>query len=274
MWKRLLDLKFYEYAEDVSAAWFATRIKRVGNSRKSMFQEQLGHIGGGSQTLVDALVAAIEAKGGAIHLGTPVMEVVSDGGTVKGIRSQKGMETFDHVISTAPTPLVSRMIPGLTDAEKAAYDAIDNIGCVCLVMKLKKPVTEHFWVNVIDDEMEIPGLIEFSNLRGMLDHVVYVPYYMPVTHPKFVKPDAFFADEAFGYVKRINSAISEDDLIGYHVGRLKHAQPICGPGFSRRIPEIQTSIDGLQVADTCFYYPEDRGISESVRVAKEMVAKI
>jgi hypothetical protein len=36
------------------------------------------------------------------------------------------------------------------------------------------------------------------------------------------------------------------------------------------LPSIQTSIAGLQIADTCFYYPEDRGISESVRLGKMM----
>ena len=36
------------------------------------------------------------------------------------------------------------------------------------------------------------------------------------------------------------------------------------------IPPVQTPVSGLQVADTCFYYPEDRGISESVRYGKMM----
>ena len=53
-----------------------------------------------------------------------------------------------------------------------------------------------------------------------------------------------------------------------HVGRLRHAQPVCEPGFLSKIPKVQTEIAGLQIADTCFYYPEDRGISESVRYGK------
>jgi hypothetical protein len=40
------------------------------------------------------------------------------------------------------------------------------------------------------------------------------------------------------------------------------------------IPKTQTPVVGLQVADTCFYYPEDRGVSESVRWAKLMAAAI
>ena len=40
------------------------------------------------------------------------------------------------------------------------------------------------------------------------------------------------------------------------------------------IPNTQTPVAGLQVADTCFYYPEDRGVSEGVRWAKLMAAAI
>jgi protoporphyrinogen oxidase len=100
--------------------------------------------------------------------------------------------------------------------------------------------------------------------------IVFVPYYMPTTHPKFGWPDNELIDEAFGYMKRINPALSRDDILGVKVARLKHAQPICEPGFAAKIPPIQTPIDGLQIADTCFYYPEDRGISESVRMGREM----
>jgi hypothetical protein len=37
---------------------------------------------------------------------------------------------------------------------------------------------------------------------------------------------------------------------------------------------VQTSIAGLQIADTCFYYPEDRGIAESVRLGEAMAAAV
>ena len=68
MWRPLFDLKFYEFADNISAAWLWTRIKRVGTSRKSLFQEELGYIDGGSETLVRALVDAIEKRGGAVRL--------------------------------------------------------------------------------------------------------------------------------------------------------------------------------------------------------------
>jgi protoporphyrinogen oxidase len=97
---------------------------------------------------------------------------------------------------------------------------------------------------------------------------------MPVTHPKFAKDDAFFREEGLRYLQMINPALSDDDLVAFHVGRLKHAQPVCPPGFLSMIPPVQTVIEGLQIADTCFYYPEDRGVSEGARLAREMAERI
>ncbi len=276
MWKPLFDLKFFEYADNVSAAWIWTRVKRTGRSRTSIFQEQLGYIEGGSQTLVDRLIERIGALGGTISLGNPVSKVVSENGKVTGIEAADGFHPADYVISTVPTPLLSGMIPDLPADWKAKYDAIENIGVCCLLFRLKKSVTPHFWLNIIEPDIEIPGIIEFSNLRPVPSNetVVYVPYYMPITHPKFSWDDQKLLDEAFSYIQRINPAITGDDIIATKVGRLRHAQPICEPGFAAKIPSLQTPIAGLQIADTCFYYPEDRGVSESARLAKEMVTRI
>jgi protoporphyrinogen oxidase len=274
MWRPLFDLKFYEFADNISAAWLWTRIKRVGTSRKSLFHEELGYIDGGSETLVRALVERIEMQGGSVRLGQPVTEVLIEHGALKGVLSVGRVEAYDCVISTIPTPLVSKIIPRLPDKVKKAYDAINNIAVVCLVFKLKRSVTPNFWVNVFDPSMNIPGFVEFSRLRPTTDTIVYIPYYMPATSPDWRRSDAEFISEAFGYLKRVNPSLTDADLIDARAGRLRFAQPICPPGFGAMIPETQTPVAGLQVADTCFYYPEDRGISESVRWAKLMAEAI
>lgn len=274
LWRRLFDLKFFEYANDISAAWIWTRIKRVGTSRSSLMQEQLGYIDGGSQALIDALVQAIAGRGGGLRLGARVSEITSEAGCVTGLIADGERIAFDAVISTVPTPFVSALVPGLTDADKARYDAIRNIGVICVLLKLARPVSRHFWLNVNDAAIDIPGIVEFSNLRHLPDTVVYVPYYMPQTHPKFSRSSEDFVAEAFGYLRRLNPALQAGDLKASHVGRLRYAQPVCPPGFLAKIPKVQTAISGLQIADTCFYYPEDRGISESVRYGKLMARAI
>ena len=274
LWDKLFTLKFFEYSGRVSAAWMWTRLKRVGTSRRSIFQEEMGYIEGGSETLVKRLVERIEAMGGRIHLACAASEVHIENGAVAGVSANGVRHDFTHVLSTMPLPLVPKLIPGLSTATKDAYARLENIGVVCVVHKLKRSVTRNFWVNTNDPAIEIPGIVEFSNLRPVDDHVVYVPYYMPLTHPKFARSDADLIGESFGYLKRINPALQDSDRITSAVGRLKYAQPICPPGFLKMLPPIESEIAGLQIADTSSYYPEDRGISEGVRVAREMAARV
>jgi protoporphyrinogen oxidase len=274
LWKPLFDLKFYEFADDISAAWIWTRIKRLGTSRRSLLQEELGYIEGGTRTLIDALASAIQSLGGEIRLSARVEEVTISDGQVTGVAVNGATAPFDHVISTIPTPLVSRTIPGLPPDLKAAYAAIDNIGVACLVFKLRTSVTKHFWVNISDERAAIPGFVEFSNLRPLPHTVVFVPYYMPLTHPKWAYSDSRLLDEAFRCLQMVNRRLSDADVLDTRVGRLRFAQPICPPGFAARIPPAQTPVGGLQVADTCYYYPEDRGIAESVRYGGLMARAI
>jgi protoporphyrinogen oxidase len=274
LWAPLFKLKFFEYADDISAAWIWTRFKRVGTSRRSLMQEELGYIEGGSEALVSALMRAIIGNGGIVRLNTPAARIETEGGRVTGVTASGELFPADAVISTMPTPYVSGIVPDLPAAARARYESIANIGVVCAVFRLKRSITPHFWVNISDPRFEIPGIVEFSNLRPTGDTVVYIPYYMPVTHPKFSKNDAFFRAEGFGYLKLLNPALREDDIVALYVGRLRHAQPVCPPGFAAMLPPVETSIEGLQIADTCFYYPEDRGISESVRLGKLMAERV
>ncbi len=236
-----------------------------------MMQEELGYIEGSSQTLVDALCSTIRARGGQICVSCPAQSILTRHGAVTGVATPRGVLEADAVISTVPTPFVSAMVPDLPDEWKAKYDAIKNLGICCLVFKLKRSISPHFWINISDPQIAVPGLIEFSNLRPVGNEaVVYLPYYMPTDNPKFSWTDQALLDEAFGYIQQVNPALTRDDVIASHVARLRYAQPICPPGFAGMIPPIQTPIRGLQIADTCFYYPEDRGISESVRLGREM----
>lgn len=274
-WKPLFQYKFYEYADNISAAWIWMRIRRTGRSRRNMFQEELGYIEGGSLTLINALIQGIKAHGGRVNLNEGAQRVLVESGRVNGIRTASRTVSADAVISTVPTPLVPSLVPDLPEEWKKRYEAIQNIGVICVIFKLRRSVSPHFWVNVSEPDIEIPGIIEFTNLRPLgQDTIIYVPYYMPVTHKKFSWPDDILLKEAFACLQRVNPALIESDIGGTKVARLRYGQPICEPGFAAKIPPVQTPIAGLQIADTCFYYPEDRGIAESVRLGSSMAKSL
>lgn len=270
LWERLFKLKFHHYTDNLSAAWIWARIRRMGQSRRSIFQEQLGYIEDGSETLLNRLQDEIEAKGGRVLLNTPVQEVISDNHKVTAIKVGDNEVKYEQVISTIPLQYVPHIIPQLPDEHLRQYKQVENIGVVCLLFKLKKAVTPNFWLNISDENFEIPGIIEMSNLRPLSEHTVYVPYYMPQSLEKFKWSDEQFAAEAKAYIKKLNPDLTEDDFIDINVSRYAFAQPICQPDFAHHLPPMRSAINGLFIADTSYYYPEDRSISESIHLGKQL----
>jgi len=273
LWRRLFDYKFYDYTDNLSAAWIWSRIRRIGRSRYSLFREKLGYLEGGSETLLQAMRADIEVHGGEIRLKSPISKVVIEAGGVCGVDVAGQFISFDKVISTIPLPYVPKLIPDLPSDILERFQSINNIAVVCVIVKLRKALTGNFWLNINDPEMDIPGLVEYSNLRPLDQHIVYVPFYMPGEHPKFSESNQAFLDKVRGYLKKINPLLIDEDFIDMHASRYRYAQPICEPGYLDKLPPVALPVKGLWVADTSYYYPEDRGISESIsfgrKIAKE-----
>lgn len=270
LWRRLFDYKFYNYAGNLSAAWIWSRIRRIGRSRYSLMREKLGYLEGGSSTLLDALHADIQHHGGEVRLSSPVQRIVIEGDRVRGVQVGGEQLAFDKVISTVPLPFVPRLAPDLPDSILAKFRALNNIAVVCVIAKLRKPVSVNFWVNTNDPDMDIPGIVEYTNLHPMDAHIVYVPFYMPGEHERYGDSDEVFADKVQRYLRMINPQLAADDFIDVRVSRYRHAQPICEPGFLDRLPPRKLPVQGLWVADTSHYYPEDRGISESIGFGRAM----
>ena len=272
LWRRLFEYKFYQYSQDVSAAWIWSRIRRIGRSRRSLFAEQLGYLDGGSETLLQAMRRDIEQHGGEIRLSSPVSRVVLDADGVRGVESQGQFFAFEKVISTIPLPHVPALIPDLPAAVLTQLRALKNMAVVCVIVKLRRAVSDNFWLNTNDEEMDIPGLVEYSNLRPLDGHVVYVPFYMPSEHEKFAQPDQVFLDKVRRYLKKINPALVDEDFLALRASRYRYAQPLCEPGYLQRLPQL--SVPGLWLADTSCYYPEDRGISESIAFGRKLARTV
>lgn len=270
LWRRLFDYKFYDYTSNLSAAWIWSRIRRIGRSRYSLFKEKLGYLEGGSETLLHSMHADINKHGGEVRLLCPVTKVIIHNGVVSGVETLGGIENFDTVISTIPLPYVPKLMPDLPEAVLSQFRAVKNIAVVCVIVKLRKSLTENFWLNTNDPEMDIPGIVEYSNLRPLEHSIVYVPFYMPGEHPKFAEPDEAFLEKVKKYFKKINPSLKDEDFLDIRASRYRFAQPIGIPGYLETIPDAKLPIDGLWVADTSYYYPEDRGISESIDFGRKM----
>lgn len=270
LWRKLFELKFFEFTEDLSAAWIGTRIKRVALSRRNLFQETMGYLEGGSETLLDRMEAFIRERGGRIHLSAGIDRVNSVDNKVTGVTANGIEHAHDVVISTAPLQYVPRLVPDLPAEFTARINTIRNIPVACVILKLRQPISPNFWMNINDPEIGIPGVIEYSNLNPMDKAVLYAPFYMPKTHPKWGHTNEALIEEVIGYLGKLNPSFRRDWILASYCHRYEFAQTICPPGFYDMLPPMQTPLEGFFMADTSYYYPEDRSINESIAVGTKL----
>ena len=276
LWERTFRLKFFEYTDNLSASWIGTRIKRIALSRRNLFNESLGYIEGGSATVLDGMSAEVRRLGGRVHVSSGVEEVVSADGAVTGVRTGGEFRPFGAVLSTAPIQYVPGFVPGLPAAFADGIRRLQNIPVACVILKLRHAVSENFWMNISDASIDIPGVIEYSNLNPGThegEHILYAPFYMPKTHPKWSLPNDALIDEVVGYLGKLNPHFRSDWVLARHCHRYEFAQAICPPGFQAMLPPMRTPLIGFFMADTAYYYPEDRSISESLQVGSRLAAE-
>ena len=275
LWQKLFAYKFYEHSDSLSAAWIWSRIRRLGQSRRWL-KETLGYLEGGSQGWIDALEERLRALGCEIQLSSPVLAIrsLSNGGGAM-LRTAAGEHHFDAVSSTVPLPLVAPMLKagGADPALVALYANQISVACACVVLQTNKPITGNFWTNINDARFAIPGIIEFSNLRPLQGHIAYVPYYMPASHPDYQRPDQAFIADSIACLKAINPDLSDADVLAAHCSRYRYAQPVCGTHFQQSLPPLHP-LPGITTVDTTVYYPEDRGIAESVGYGRELARQV
>ena len=94
-----------------------------------MFREKLGHLEGGTQTLVDALIREIESNGGQILLSEKVK-------TIKCFETHGIVETLSssfkasHVICTTPLQELPLIEPPFNSELSKKYNGFIAIGCI------------------------------------------------------------------------------------------------------------------------------------------------
>ena len=110
-------------------------------------------------------------------------------------------------------------------------------------------------------------LAYFAVLSGFCVKILYIPFYLHKDDSKYKESDKVFFNKVIEYCKKINSDFDESWILAKKIHRYEYAQPVCPPGFLKMLPSIKTDVDGLYIADTSHCYPEDRSITESIRVA-------
>lgn len=278
IWKPLLKGKFGKEAENISAVWFWNKIKLRGSSRNEKAREELLYIENGFGSVTDRLATVLKEKGCAIHTSSPVEKIVIENGEVKGVISNGMTLSATHVLATVPLPIFTKMTPELPQPYLQKCSAIRYLGNICLVLRLKKSLSETYWLNVSDPNFPFVGVIEHTNMDPKEkydgEHIAFISKYLGTDEDLFKLSNEEYFKYCLPFIKRIFPAFSEDWLHGYACWRAEYSQPVITKHYSSIIPEEKTPIKNLWLSTMAQVYPEDRGTNYAVREGRKVGLRI
>ena len=273
----LLDAKFGERKDDVSAAWFLGRVKFRGE-RDLLRGEVLGYFEGGFGRLLDALVEAVGHD--HIETGTRVTDVGVTDGRVTSVTLDDGEERVEK-----SEGVVVATMPNVLEALTGYECDVDFQGALCAVVTLEEPLTDTYWLNVAHDA-PFGALVEHTNFvppeRYGGDHLLYVASYVQsLDDPRWQASDAELRDLWLSEIASMFPAFDRTTVSEFRLARAPRAAPVYERGYLDLVVPYDLA---EEVAEGVYYagmaspaqYPErslDGGVVAGYECADRIAAK-
>ncbi|MFC6613500.1 NAD(P)/FAD-dependent oxidoreductase [Halopenitus salinus] len=292
----LLDAKFGDRKEDVSAAWLLGRIKFRGE-RDLLRGEVLGYLEGSFAVLLDALVDAV----GREHVTTNarVTDVGFSGGEAEATaepiddsdaEAAVGNGAVETITVETPAGTTTREVDGVVVAampnvleDLTGYRcAIDFQGAVCAVLTMDEPLSNTYWLNVAD-EAPFGALIEHTNFvppeRYGGDHLLYVASYVQSPEERnWQEDDDALSDRWISGIEELFPDFSRERVREVRISRNPRAAPVYERGYLETVIPYDLAderLSGVYYAGMASraQYPE-RSLNGGVVAGREVADRI
>lgn len=277
-WEPLLKNKFGDFSGYVSAAWLHDRVLSRSRSGLSGASGKLGYLEGGFSWLFARLAEEIGKQGGRIITGCPVSTIEPTGsGTGPFVLNGDRDHLYNSCMVTLPIPSFIELCPWLPGDYRNRLAAIDYAHSLCLILRLKEPLSPFYWLNIGDASFPFAVVVEHTNWMDKKDyggqHIVYLSRY--VTSFKddlWTAPDKVLFDTFCRFLKKIFPHFRESSVLGSHVCRDRYTQPIFKTHYSRSIPPFATPVKNFFLVNTSQFYPHSRCMNTSFIAAQKFTA--
>jgi protoporphyrinogen oxidase len=273
-WLPLLRSKLGENYKVTSAAFIWTTIQRLYAARRTgLKREMFGYVAGGYARILSVFGKRLEEEGVTIRLSSPIKRIASDQGQLEIETSHGHKQSFDKVVVTAPAPVADTLCEGLNEEERRRLRGIRYQGIVCASLLLKKPLTEFYVTNILDEGFPFTGVIGTSTLvdkEKYLDgyDLVYLPRYLPVDHPFFAESDEAVETLFLEHLGRMYPDFRREDVAAFRVSRVRYVCPLSTLHYSENIPNMATSVPGLYLVNSSQILNGTLNVNETVQLAE------
>ena len=278
VWSPLFRSKFGKYADNVSAAWLWSKLVQRGGSRSKGGAEVLGYLKGGYGLLFTTMEKKLAEQNVRIHKRSSVEAIVSESGSVTGLKVHGEIIPFTHIIACTQLPDFLDIVGGVPESYRKELEKIGFLGNVTLVLKLNRRLSDTYWINVTDPECPFVGVIEQTNLLDEThyggSHFAYISRYMDTDDPLYqMTPQDLFAVYR-PWLQKVFPEFSDKWLDDLMLWRDPHSQAVVTTGYRTRVPDMKTPLKGLFLSTMAQIFPEDRQMSNGVKFARKAARMI
>ncbi len=266
----LLDAKFGDRKDDVSAAWLLGRIQFRGE-RDLLRGEILGYLNGGFGILIDALIDAIGRD--AITTNAPVTRLTFTDTPTPPTPETTSPPTTDSepppTQSSPGTPIETPegSVSSLTVTPSSAAEsetqtyAVDSVvvatmpdvlqeltgytcdiefqGSVVAVVSMDEPLLDTYWLNIADDA-PFGALIEHTNFippeRYGGEHLLYIARYVQdPTDPIWQRPDDTIQSRWLTGIEELFPQFNPETINWMRIARNTKTAPIYERGYLNHV---------------------------------------
>lgn len=269
LWKQLFRKKFGKYAENITTSFFWARISKR--------TKQLGYIQGGFQTFIDYL-EHINIKNDVVIKKNTTIKSVEIEGERFVIKSEGNEEIFDAVISTLPTPVLTKVASGLfTDSYLEKLRSLEYLSAMVLVLETEHPILKStYWLNISTPEIPMMFVGQHTNFVDPQHygdrHLAYIGYYLENEDPLMKKTKEELITYLSPHLKTISG--STPHIINSYHWRAPYAQPIFNKTFVANRPDFVTPRKNFYIANLDMTFPYDRGTNYAVALGKKVAEMI
>ena len=276
IWLPLLRAKLGESYRVASAAFIWATIARMYAARRSgMKKELFGYVRGGYARILDRYTAALKSRGVELRAGAPVARILA--GPRVELRSGESL-AFDRVIVTVAAPLAAKLVPDLSDGERAALNALTYQGIVCASVLLAKPLTRFYVTNLTDDWVPFTAVIEMTALVDPAEFggrtLVYLPKYVAPDDPLFAEPDDSIRERFLAALERMHPHFRRVDVLAFELAKVKHVFAVPTLDYSSKVPGMATGLPGVYLVNSSHIINGTLNVNETLQLAEQAMGRI
>lgn len=269
VWKPLFYGKFGQFYSTVSAAWLWSKLVDRGSSRSKSGFELLGFIKGGFGKVFERIVLNLQHNGHEVNFDTPITNLEIKGNRIISIENKTRKTLVEYIVFATQTPDLAKLLPKNMPF-KQSLSKINFLSNVCLVLFLKKSLSNFYWTNITDPSTPFVGIIEQTKWTGTRiynnKHVVYISSYILADNVRLKMTKQELFDYYLPHIKKMFPEFSESNIEKMYKWSAPYAQPIVHKGYNKIIPPIESPIDNLFVCTMAQIYPNDRQVSNGVEM--------